>query len=424
MQDASTIAPLDHELQALIESRPEAIVNPWPLYRRLLEEAPVYEFGPSTILSRHADVRAASRDAVGFSNKAYSVGSRAQAVRSRLSESEATVFDEVAEFEAMYISRSDGDQHERLRDIAHRAFAPRRIAELSSNIQGYTDDLLDEMIREGNDDLVTALSVRLPVMVICSLLDVPQSDVPFIKALSGRIGKNRGGTVTADLIDAHAALAEFRDYVSEIVEHHQRGSVHTELVEALMGAEHGDRLTKEELLAMIVVLLFAGSDTTSALIANGMYDLLVREPQWKLLCSDQARVPSAVEELMRYTSPVQFTWRVTTGDIKVNDVEIDAGRTVILLIAAANRDGDLFDRPDELDITREPNHHIGFLFGPHFCLGASLARLEAQTVFGTLSRRFPDMQLKEFGDLPWRGNAMFRNLARLPVELGRDRGRI
>ena len=186
-----------------------------------------------------------------------------------------------------------------------------------------------------------------------------------------------------------------------------------------MDASSDERLTEDELLATMVVLIFGGTDTTTALLGNGLHALLTSRDQWEQLCADpDSRLAPAMEELARFVTPVQTTWRVTTAPVRIGDEELELEQTVLVVIGAANRDPAMFDRPDELDITRAPNHHIAYWFGTHFCLGASLARLEARTVFETLARRFPDLRLAHDGPLPWRGNIQFRTLAELPVEFG------
>ncbi len=229
-------ASLDDRLTALIESRPEAIADPYPLYHELLESSPVHQLGPTVVLSRYDDVKLAVREVQRMSSQAYRVGSRANEIRGRLGVEETRAFDEVSAFEAMYISRADGDFHQQLRDIAMRPFGPRRIIEMRSTIVSYLDDLFEEALADGADvvDLVPTVMMRLPVMVICTLLNVPLSDASTIKAWSGRIGKNRGGGRGPDLLDAHAAMSDFRGYVQEILDnnrrhpghHRPRGGVH------------------------------------------------------------------------------------------------------------------------------------------------------------------------------------------------------
>jgi cytochrome P450 len=276
------------------------------------------------------------------------------------------------------------------------------------------------MQANGQSDFVEGLASLLPTMMILSLLNVPLEDVDLINGWTARIGKNRGGQVTADMLDAHAALAEFRTYVADIVSHHRRSDDATTLVSALMGAAEDDRLGADELLATMIVLIFGGSDTTTALLANGLHALLARPDQWQLLRrADDDQIGTAVEELMRFLSPVQTTWRVTTQPTTVGDVQLPENHTVLLAIGAANRDASIFPDPDRLDLARTPNHHLAFGFGTHFCIGAALARMEAATVFASLARRFPELTpRKALDEVAWRGNVQFRTVASLDVELG------
>src|SRR5690606_12525152 len=174
---------------------------------------------------------------------------------------------------------------------------------------------LDGMRASGQDDIVAGFTSQLPTIMICSLLDIPIEDVPKIRGWATRIGKNRGGAVTEDLMSAHAAILEFRAYVKEIVDtHYSAEESSSELVGALQEAHRDARIEDEELLATIVVLLFGGSDTTTALLGNGVHALLTHRDQWDLLVSDpEKHTFGAVEELIRYLAPVQTTWRVTTA---------------------------------------------------------------------------------------------------------------
>ena len=276
--------------------------------------------------------------------------------------------------------------------------------------------------QDGIVDLVQAITQRLPVMMICTLLNVPLEDAPIIKAWSGRIGKNRGGVVVEDLLDAHAALLEFREYVQGILDNNRRNPDATDLVTAFMGAAGEDRLSADELMAQFVVLLFAGSDTTNALMANGLFALLQRPDQWSQLVADPGVARDAVEELMRWVSPVQFLWRVTVDTMTFGDTEIGPGTTVMPVVAAANRDPRVFVAPDEIDVRRRPKDHLAFGYGPHFCLGNVLARMEGEAFFSTLARRFPELALAgDPSDLEWVGNAMFRTVRTLPIAFGVDR---
>lgn len=416
---------LDERLSALIESRPEAIVDPYPLFHELLEESPVHRLGPTVVLTRFDDVKLAVREFERMSSQAYRVGSRAKQILAGLDPHQAEAFNAVSNFEAMYISRADGGVHGRLRDISMRPFGVRRMALMRETITQYLDGLVQDALEDGGNviDVVSTITQRLPVMVICTLLNVPLRDAPMIKGWSGRIGKNRGGVVVADLMDAHAALGEFRVYVQSILDTNRRNPQNTDLVAAFMGAAGEDRLSADELMAQFVVLLFAGSDTTNALMANGLLALAERPDQWRALCAAPELVNDAVEELLRWVSPVQFLWRVTVEPMVFGGVEVPVDTTVMPVVAAANRDPRVFSDPDSIDIRRRPSGHITFGYGPHFCLGNALARMEAQIFFATMARRFPDLSLAvEPSQLEWYGNAMFRTVRTLPVALGPDLG--
>jgi cytochrome P450 len=415
---------LDDRVSALIASRPEAIADPYPLFAELLEDSPVHHLGHTVVLSRYDDVKLAVREFQRMSSQAYRVGSRAEQILAGLEPEQAEAFHGVSDFEMMYISRSDGSMHGRLRDIAMRPFGVRRVDKLRAMIDSYLDGLIEEALagaHDGTVDVVQTITQRLPVMMICTLLNVPLEDAPIIKGWSGRIGKNRGGVVVEDLMDAHAALLEFREYVQGIIDDNRRRPDATDLVTAFMGAAGEDRLSADELMAQFVVLLFAGSDTTNALMANGLLALLERPDQWSQLVADPGLVPDAVEELMRWVSPVQFLWRVTVDTMTFGDTEIGPGTTVMPVVAAANRDPRVFATPDEIDVRRRPKDHLAFGYGPHFCLGNVLARMEGEALFSTLARRFPTLALAgDPSDLEWVGNAMFRTVRTLPIVFGAD----
>jgi cytochrome P450 len=416
---------LDDRVSALIASRPEAIADPYPLFAELLEDSPVHHLGHTVVLTRYDDVKLAVREFQRMSSQAYRVGSRAEQILAGLEPEQAEAFHGVSDFEMMYISRSDGSMHGRLRDIAMRPFGVRRVDKLRAMIDSYLDGLIEEALAGAHDgivDVVQAITQRLPVMMICTLLNVPLQDAPIIKGWSSRIGKNRGGVVVEDLMDAHAALTEFRSYVQGIIDENRRHPDATDLVTAFMGAAGEDRLSADELMAQFVVLLFAGSDTTNALMANGLLALLERPDQWSQLIADPGLVPDAVEELMRWVSPVQFLWRVTVDTMSFGDTEIGPGTTVMPVVAAANRDPRVFAAPDEIDVRRRPKDHLAFGYGPHFCLGNVLARMEGEAFFSTLARRFPTLALAgDPSDLEWVGNAMFRTVRTLPIAFGTDR---
>ena len=415
---ATNVSDLDARLEELFASRPEALADPWPLWEELRTAGPAHRVGSRLLLSRHEDVKPVLRASELFSNGWATSGSQAEQIVFRLSDQQRTAHVALADFESKYVSRSDGAAHARLRGIAHRAFTPRRIADLTMSMQRYTDELLDAMAEQPVADFIAGLSYQLPLMVIADMLGVPTSDREAIHRWSARVGANRGGTNPEVLLDAHEAMLEFRIYVDEIIAAHRRTGTGSSLVAALLDASEGDRLADDELAAMFIVLLFAGHETTTNLLGTGLLELLRHPDQWGLLREDPDLVPSAVEELLRWVTPLQWLARVATQDTELAGQPVGEGDTVVVVLACANRDPDVFARADQLDITRsDSREHLSLGFGPHFCLGASLTRLEGQIVFETLLRRFPEIALAE-DTLDWRGSSMFRGLAGLPVELG------
>jgi cytochrome P450 len=408
---------LELRWQRLLSSDPEAMAGSFALFAELRESAPVHDFGTMALVTRHADVKPLIRDGARFSNASRRLGTWAEQNRARLPESAREAFDEVTAFEAMYVSRTDGDVHARLRRIAHRAFTPRRIAELEERTRDYVDEMLTALAERDEPDLMV-LAYRLPLMLIADLLGVPQADRELIHEWSARLGRNRGGTEEAPLLDACEAMEEFRAYVDEMLASHRRAQDPGDLVSALVGAEQDERLSSAELAAMFVVLLFAGHETTTNLIGVGTRGLLEQRGQWEALCADPSRAAAATEELLRWVTPVQYGNRLPLVDVEVAGTAIPAGKTVITLLGAANHDPRAFADPETIDIGRaNAGQHVALGFGPHFCLGASLARLEGRIVFEQLAARFPGMELAG-GEPQWIGNASLRRLRELPVHLG------
>lgn len=421
MATATTSTSLDEALARLLASDPDAMADPFPLWRRLREESPVHRLGGLALLTRYADVKAVIRDERGLSNGTAISGTRMAELTSRLDEEHLAAYHEVAGFESMYVSRSDGEQHDRLRGIAHRVFTPRRIAAMHESIARYTDDLLEDVDPAGVTDFISTLAYRLPLMVIADMLGVPDSQREQIHVWSNQLGRNRNGDDPDALMVAHGAMREFRHYVEEILVPMRQDGGGTDLVTALLQAEAGERLTLPELTSMFVVLLFAGHETTTNLIGNGLLELMRHRDQWERLCDDPSIAPQATEELLRWVTPVQWLGRVALEDIQVAGQTIPQGQTVFPVLAAANRDPDVFADAERLDLTRrDARQHVALGFGPHFCLGNALARMEGTVVFETLARRYPDMELVD--DQPrWRGNAMLRGLERLEVRFGTPR---
>ena len=408
---------LEERVAALFASEPEALLDPYLLFRDLREAAPVHEFGPRVLVTRHQDVKAIIRDERRFSNSARAQGSHARYLRSRVADEYKPLFDEIVAFERLYVSRSNGEDHQRLRRIAHRAFTPRRIAALGEAAQRYLDGMLEPMAQEECSDF-TALAYRLPLMIIGDLLGVPHADHNLIHGWTDALARNHYNTEPEPLLEANAAMKSLAAYVEEMIEDHRRAPEVPDLVETLVGAEEGERLTAQELTAMFAVLLFGGHETTTNLIAIGLLSLLRNRAQWEALCDDPALAPAAVEELLRWVTPVQFGQRLPVVDVEIAGHEIPAGQAVFTMTAGVNRDPDVFAGPETLDITRtDSGNHLSLGFGPHFCLGSSLARLEGTIVFATLAERFPEIELAS-DSFRFEGSSLLRRLTSLPVHMG------
>jgi cytochrome P450 len=401
---------LDDELARLFDGDPAAFDDPSAVYARL---PPVHEFRGLILVSRHALAKAVILDTERFNSIKGHASRQGQTFRASLTPEEQRAFDAVAEIESGWLTRVGGAHHRRLRAVAHRAFTPRRIATLQAATERYVAELADQLETEVVD--LMPLAYGVPLMIVCDLLGVPARDRERVHGWSRRIGRNLGTYDRAALLDAHAAYTEFAAYVQDLIDD-RRGA--SELVATLLDAEQGARLTTLELVAMCIVLLFAGHETTTNLIATGTRELLRHPDQWRALTAAPERATAAVEELLRWVSPIQWNPRQAAVDTELEGHRVEAGQDVVVVLAAANRDPDVFERADILDIARaDAGRHLAFGFGSHFCLGASLARLEGRIALGTLATRFPRMELATHA-FQWEGTANLRRLSRLPVRPG------
>jgi len=410
---------IEAELASYLRGDPEVTGWPYPMYARWRASAPVYPYqgGPAYVLTRYRDVKAIMNDGVRISNNGYRHGKLAAGVLASLPPADHQLFYDVLDFESSYISRTDGAEHDRLRRIARRAFTPRRIALLRSSIEDHVRVLLDRVRDDPAHDVKAGLANQLPIRVVTDLIGVPESDRPMIWEWSEAIAAHFS-LDSAALHRAHDAIESFKVYVHELVERLRRADNRTELAVTLLDGRDGECLTEHELVVMFVLLLFAGSETTTNLLGNGYLALQRHRSQWDLLRDDPALISDAVEEMLRYDPPLQYLPRVAMDDLEIDGTKVSAGETVIVFIGAANRDPEAFADPDTFDIRREgKGAHLALAFGPHFCLGAALARLEGEIALGTLVRRFPAARLIT-GEVSYRGSAMLRSIQALPTDLG------
>lgn len=313
----------------------------------------------------------------------------------------------------------DPPDHTRLRRLVSKAFTPRRVAEFTPRVQELTDRLIDAFVTKGSADLIHDFAFPLPIYAICDLLGVPEEDQDDFRDWAGMMIRHGGGPRGG----VARSVKKMRGYLAELI-HRKREAPGDDLISGLIKAsDHGEHLTENEAAAMAFILLFAGFETTVNLIGNGVYQLL-RHPgqrerlQTSLAAGETGLLETGIEELLRYDGPVEMaTWRYATEPLTLGGQDIPAGDPVLVVLAAADRDPERFDRPDVLDLARRDNQHLGYGHGIHYCLGAPLARLEGQTALATLLTRLPDLRLAaDPAELRWRGGLIMRGLRTLPVE--------
>jgi cytochrome P450 len=312
---------------------------------------------------------------------------------------------------------TDPPDHERLRALVSKAFTPRLIARMRPRIQAIADSLLDVVEDKGRMDLIDDYAFPLPITVIAELLGVPSEDRKKFRAWTDAAVSGNGTTEYLETVLVPHMQA-FSDYLLEMFEE-KRENPKDDLISALVRAEEaGERLSEDELLGMVFLLLVAGHETTVNLIGNGTLALLQHPDQLEKLRNDPSLIKSAIEELLRYDGPLEASpERFAREDVAIGGTVIPRGEMVRVVIAAADRDPEWFPDPDALDIARTDNRHLAFGKGIHHCLGAPLARMEGQIAIDTLLRRMPGLRLREPPEsMSWRPGMVMRGLQGLPVE--------
>jgi cytochrome P450 len=391
---------------------PDVLANPYPLYHRLRSEDPVHwdHLLHTWVVTRYSDV-------VTVLQHFSATRTPTPEQLSALGLSGLVPIAEVLVRQMLFL---DAPAHGRIRNLAASAFTPRRVEALRPHIQDITDRLLNDVQEKGRMDVIADLADPLPAIVTAEMLGLPTSDWRQLTAWSADFAEALGNLQHNPDNSPHVlrSLEEMCAYFRSAVQEH-RGHSHNDLICALLRAERdGDALSEEEVVANSIMLMTGGQETTTNLIGNGLLALLQHPDQWERLQTNPWLVPAAIEELLRYESPIQYTSRLAPNDTQLGDKAIRKGQAVIAVMGAANRDPDRFPDPDRLDIARDDNRHLAFAWGPHFCFGAPLARLEGEIAFTTLLRRMPELAL-EPALLAWRENLGFRGLVSLPVTFGR-----
>lgn len=310
----------------------------------------------------------------------------------------------------------DPPDHTRLRSLVSKAFTPRSVRELHPRVQRIVDDLLGELDGKNRFDLIDSFAFPMPVIVIAEMLGVPSRDIDVFKHWSNDVSLTIEPSLREDQIRrVDKATEELYDYFEVIIEERRR-EPQDDMITALLNAEdEGDKLTHEELLGTLILLLVAGNETTRNLIGNGMLALLKNPDQLQRLRDNPELLDSAINELLRYDSPVQLDGRLVHNDVEVAGHRIRAGQRVLCSIGAANRDPSVFAEPDRLDIGRDEGSHIAFGRGIHHCLGAPLAMLEARAAFSAILDRFSSITLES--EPVYREQVVLRGVEELWVEV-------
>ncbi|MED1411073.1 cytochrome P450 [Bacillus cereus] len=314
-----------------------------------------------------------------------------------------------------HMLNSDPPNHNRLRSLVQKAFTPKMITQLDGRIQKIADDLISDAKQKGTLNLVDDYSFPLPIIVISEMLGIPKEDQAKFRIWSHAVIASP--ETPEEIKETEKQLSEFITYLKYLVDV-KRQEPKEDLVSALILAEsEGHKLSAPELYSMIMLLIVAGHETTVNLITNTVLALLENPKQLQLLKENPKLIDSAIEEGLRYYSPVEITTaRWAAEPFQIHDQTIQKGDMVIIALASANRDETVFENPEVFDITRENNRHIAFGHGSHFCLGAPLARLEAKIAITTLLKRMPELQIKgDRKEIKWQGNYLMRSLEELPL---------
>ncbi|MEO1194015.1 MAG: cytochrome P450 [Pseudomonadota bacterium] len=398
-------------------AEPSTRANPYPLFRRLAEEDPVH-WSPvlkSWILTRYRDVRRA------HARPEMSPG-RLKPFYDSLPAETRSILSEIMLYLNHWLVFHDPPEHTRLRRLLNQAFAAEALEALRPNIEGIVDLLLDDLPKEGRIEFIQDFAMPLPALVILDMLAVERDMLWPMKRWSDDmqvfIGSARGVPDKYERArrGAHEMGAYFRGKIAE-----RRENLGEDIMSRLITVrdEKGEGLSEDELVACCMLFLFAGHETTTNLIGNATY-LLCRHPDEQArLRADPALIETAVEEILRFHGPTNASARVVGVEHELEGKTLKPGERVFALVNAANRDPSRFDEPDRFNITRDPNKHLTFGQGIHFCLGAPLARLEGQIAIPRLLERFPKIEVPaEDADLEWHETIIMRGLMKLPLEIG------
>ncbi|MCY1062068.1 cytochrome P450 [Nannocystis sp. SCPEA4] len=412
--ESSTPKPVRLDVQRELE-RPEARADPFAAYARLRRLGPVLHwrswFTESLVITRYEDVMNVLRDP-RIANDRRNVADGGKGPLERW------WMPSIMKLFLGSMVMKDPPDHRRLRNLVQKAFTPAMVERLNGRVEQITADLLDAAANRPVLDLIADLALPLPLTVISEMLGVPEPERMQFRKLLGQV-LDPGAMNLVGFVFNYANMVRLNRFLRRLVQL-RREQPGDDLVTALVHAdEGGDRLSEDELISMVFLLLFAGHETTVNLIGNGVLALLQHPDQLQLLRDRPELIDTAIEELLRFTNPVgTVSPRFAREDLEIAGVRIPRGSTLTLLLASANLDETAFAAADRLDITRNPNRHVAFGFGAHYCLGAPLARVEARIAIPALLQRFPGLRLAIPADkIRWRASMGLRGLESLPLSV-------
>jgi cytochrome P450 len=397
-------------LDLLLTGEPLARQDPYALYAELRERSRVFRSERHGIwaLSGYAEVLTALR---------HGGASMATALAGNEHFETSSTLKMMAD-SMLFVD--DVERHRRQRRLVRSYFTRQGVESLRDYIAGLVDELLAARAEEGTFDFMGGFADHIPVAVVCHLLGVPNEDIETFRDWNYLITASSAAVVSEEqMAKVDEATDSLHAYLVDLLAEHRRSPGEDLISHLMVSQAEGDGLDDEETMSMAFLLLVAGSDTTAAFLGGALLALLRNPDQLRLLRDDRALLPGAIEELMRFEAPVHFgIMRTTTEPLALESVEIPAGERVWTILSAANRDPARFERPDELDLTRDRVAHLGFAQGMHMCLGAMLGRLESTIALEATLRRFPALSLAEDGEIPWINHGNLRGIARLDVASG------
>lgn len=386
--------------------------NPYPIYHRLRSQDPVHRYflGDGLVLTSYSNVKAVLRSGCTRThNQAEFIEQTNQYLQAQGKNLNA-----LADTSKKFLFYLNPPDHTRLRSLVVKAFSPVVVERMRPHIQEIVNELLARVHNQGKMDIIADLATPLPVIVISKMLGIPNEDRDRLHKWAHVLSRILDSLISLEEYDAmNKAIEEFQKYLQVLVAKREKNP-QEDLTSALIAArEQGDKLSRDELLSICILLFTTGEETTVNTIGNGMLALLQHPAQMEKLKSKPEIIQTAVEEILRYDSPVQISGRIATEDIEINNQKINTGENIVLCLGGANRDPAMFSNPDSFDINRHENNHLAFGDGIHRCLGSALARAQAQIAINTLVQ-LPNLKLAS-DKLEWHKNIVLRGLKALPV---------